>query len=94
MNKRDLMKAVAAKAWKTGDKGKMFAEAAVNHVFDAIQEALIKGEKVTLTGFGSFEAVATAPRLGRNPQTGEAVQIPAGKRIKFKPGKALKEAVK
>jgi DNA-binding protein HU-beta len=70
------------------------ASTAVDGILDAITAAMNSGEKVTLTGFGTFEVVDTPARTGRNPQTGEAVQIPAGKRIKFKPGKQLKEAVR
>ncbi|ADU63436.1 MAG: HU family DNA-binding protein [Pseudodesulfovibrio sp.] len=92
MNKSELMDAVFER--RTTGFSKCHVEKAVNDALDIIAEQLAKSDKVVITGFGSFEAVTTAPRLGRNPHNGEAVQIPAGKKIKFKPGKALKEAVK
>ncbi|WP_285907986.1 HU family DNA-binding protein [Pseudodesulfovibrio pelocollis] len=92
MNKSELMDAVYAR--RTTGFSKVHVEKAVNDALDIIAEQLAKGDKVVITGFGSFEVMATAPRLGRNPHNGEPVQIPAGKKIKFKPGKALKEAVK
>lgn len=55
-----------------------------------IKEAVSAGETASFTGFGSFVAVDTAARIGRNVQTGEPIQIPAGKRIRFRPGKAFK----
>lgn len=69
------------------------ATAVVDGVLDAITGALANEEKITLTGFGSFEVVPTPARTGRNPQTGAPVDIPAGRRVKFRPGKQLKEAV-
>lgn len=70
------------------------ATAAVDGVLDAITAAMNSGEKVTLTGFGTFEVVPTPARTGRNPQTGDPVDIPAGWRVKFRSGKQLKEAVR
>ena len=70
------------------------ATAAVDAVFTTIQETLAKGEKVQLIGFGNFEVRDRAARKGRNPQTGEEISIPASKVPAFKPGKALKDAVK
>ncbi|KRK23857.1 transcriptional regulator [Lactobacillus delbrueckii subsp. delbrueckii DSM 20074 = JCM 1012] len=67
---------------------------AVDAVFEAIQEDLAKGEKVQLIGFGTFEVRDRAARKGRNPQTGAEIEIPASKVPAFKPGKALKDAVK
>ena len=89
MNKTELINAVAEKA----DISKKDAEIAITAVFDSISEALIEGEKVQLVGFGSFEVKRRAERLGRNPQTKEAIKIPASKAPVFKPGKALKDAV-
>ncbi|MGE4265774.1 MAG: HU family DNA-binding protein [Desulfovibrio sp.] len=89
MNKAELIDML-----NEGGMTKSEAKAAVDSVLDAIVGAIANGEKITLTGFGTFEVVDTPARTGRNPQTGEAVQIPAGKRIKFKPGKQLKEAVR
>ena len=89
MNKADLMAAIAA---KTGDTKKS-AEASVNALVDVITEALVKGDKVQLVGFGSFEVRKRAARKGRNPQTKEEIKIPASKAPVFKAGKALKDLV-
>ena len=70
------------------------ATAAVDAVFASIQETLAKGEKVQLIGFGNFEVRSRAARKGRNPQTGEEIEIAASKIPAFKPGKALKDAIK
>ncbi|OIS65855.1 DNA-binding protein, partial [Bacillus subtilis] len=66
----------------------------VEKVFDTISEALKSGEKVSIPGFGTFEVRERAARKGRNPQTGEEIDIPATKAPAFKPAKALKDAVK
>ncbi|KUK31513.1 MAG: DNA-binding protein Hup [Thermoanaerobacterales bacterium 50_218] len=89
MNKAELINCVAEKAEMT----KKDAEKAVNAVFAAIEEALARGEKVQLVGFGTFEIRERAARTGRNPQTGEEIQIPATKVPAFRAGKALKDAV-
>ena len=70
------------------------AEKAVNGFLKVLTEALKAGEKVAFTGFGSFEVVETAARVGQNPQTREKIEIPATKKPKFTAGKVLKEAVK
>jgi DNA-binding protein HU-beta len=62
-------------------------------VLDTIRDSLKRGEKIAISGFGSFETVHREARPGRNPNTGEVVEIPAGIVIKFRPGKELKEAV-
>ena len=90
MNKTELVAAVATKA----DLSKKDAEAAVKAVLDAITEALADGEKVALVGFGTFEVKERAARTGKNPRTGEAIEIPASKVPSFKAGAALKNAVK
>ena len=72
---------------------KRAAENAVDAVFDSIQRAVAAGEKVALTGFGVFERVDRAARTGRNPRTGEPVQIAASKGVKFSAGAAFKSAV-
>ena len=64
----------------------------VDGLFSAVSEAVAKGEKVTIPGFLSFETVNTAARTGRNPQTGETIQIAAKRAPKFSPAKALKDA--
>ncbi len=89
MNKNDL---VAAVAEDTGIS-KADAAAVVDGVFDAITGALVSGENVQLVGFGSFSVSDRAAREGRNPSTGETIQIPASKQPKFKAGKELKDAV-
>ena len=90
MNKQDLIAKVAEKAGIT----KKDAEASVNATLDAIQVALADNEKVELIGFGTFEVRGRKERTGRNPQSGEAITIPASITPAFKPGKKLKEAVK
>ena len=89
MNKSDLIAAIAAKTGET----KKSAEVAVNAFVDVVTESLVKGDKVQLVGFGSFEVRKRAARKGRNPQTKEEIKIPASKAPKFKPGKALKDIV-
>lgn len=89
MNKADLVAKVAEKSGVT----KKDAEKAVAGIFAAVQEALAAGDKVQVLGFGTFEVKERAARIGRNPQTGEELQIAASKNPSFKPGKALKEAV-
>jgi len=90
MNKTDLINAVAEKS----ELSKKDATKAVDAVFDAVAEALKDGDKVQLIGFGNFEVRERSARKGRNPQTGEEIDIPASKVPAFKPGKALKDAVK
>ncbi|MEA1938547.1 MAG: HU family DNA-binding protein [Pseudomonadota bacterium] len=89
MNKQDLVSAVADKAEIT----KAAAGKAVDAVFDSIIDSLKAGDAVQLVGFGKFEAVQRAASKGRNPRTGEEIDIPASIVPKFKAGKALKEAV-
>ena len=89
MNKADLVAKVAEKSGVT----KKDAEKAVAGIFAAVQEALAACDKVQVLGFGTFEVKERAARTGRNPQTGEELQIAASKNPSFKPGKALKEAV-
>ena len=89
MNKAELVAAIAA---KTGDT-KKGAEASVNAFVEVITDALAKGDKVQLVGFGSFEVRKRAARKGRNPQTKEEIKIPASKSPVFKAGKALKDLV-
>ncbi|MCI9016057.1 MAG: HU family DNA-binding protein [Clostridia bacterium] len=89
MNKSDLIAAIAAKTGET----KKSAEATVNAFVEVITETLVKGDKVQLVGFGSFEVRKRAARKGRNPQTKEEIKIPASKAPVFKAGKALKDLV-
>ena len=89
MNKSELVEAVAAAT----NSSKSEAQASVDAVINAITDALKKGDKVSLTGFGTFEVRNRAARTARNPQTGEAIQVKASKAPAFKAGKALKDAV-
>jgi len=89
MNKDDLINSVvSATGASKGDAGK-----AVDAILDTITTSLKNGGDVRLTGFGAFSVAERSARMGRNPQTGAAIQIPASKQPKFKAGKALKEAV-
>ena len=90
VNKTELVNSVAEAAGLS----KKDASKAVDAVFDTIQDALAKGDKVQLIGFGNFEVRERAARKGRNPQTGDEIEIAASKVPAFKPGKALKDAVK
>ncbi len=90
MTKVELIAAVAATAGLT----KKDAEKAVSATLDVITEALQKGDKVSLVGFGTFEVRERKERQGRNPQTREPMTIPASKLPAFSAGKALKDAVK
>jgi len=89
MNKTELISSVAEKSELT----KKDAEKAVNAIFASVEEALARGEKVQLVGFGTFEVRERKARTGRNPQTGAEIQIPAAKVPAFKAGKSLKDAV-
>ncbi len=90
MNKTELVAAVATKA----ELSKKDAEAAVKAVVDSITEALVEGDKVALVGFGTFDVKTRAARTGKNPRTGEVIEIPEAKVPSFKAGSALKDAVK
>ena len=89
MNKTELIAAVAEKA----EISKKDAEKAVKAFTDAVSEELVKGGKVQLVGFGTFEVSERAAREGRNPKTGEVMTIAASKSPKFKAGKAFKDEV-
>jgi nucleoid DNA-binding protein len=73
---------------------KRLADKAVSCVLEAMKKGLRKGQAVTLVGFGTFSVGRRKARVGRNPQTGKEIKIPARKVVKFTPGKALKAAVK
>ncbi|MCF6408236.1 HU family DNA-binding protein [Pseudalkalibacillus salsuginis] len=90
MNKTDLINSVSEQT----QLSKKDVSKTVDAVFGAIEESLKDGDKVQLIGFGNFEVRERAARKGRNPQTGEEIEIPASKVPAFKPGKALKDAVK
>ncbi len=89
MNKNDLISSVAESSGLT----KADAGRAVDGVFDSIASALASGDDVRIIGFGSFSVANRAASTGRNPRTGEEIQIPASKQPKFKAGAPLKSAV-
>lgn len=90
MTKADLADLVAKKASLTNKA----AKEALQAVLDAIRDALKRGEKVVVTGFGTFSVRSRAARTGRNPQTGASIQIPSRKTPGFTAGKALKKAIR
>lgn len=90
MNKQQLVKEMSQKAGLT----KTDTEKVLTAFIDTVQEELIKGEKVQLVGFGTFEVVKRAAREGRNPQTGGTILIKESKAPKFKAGKSLKDLIK
>ncbi len=89
MNKGQLVDHVA----KAAGISKGAADAAVNGFMEAVTDALSKGDKVTLVGFGTFSVAKRNARTGRNPSTGKPIKIPAKKVVKFKPGSRLTESV-
>ena len=90
MTKADLVDLVAKKVSLTNKA----AREAVQAVLDSVRDSLKKGDKVVLTGFGTFSVRSRASRKGRNPQTGAEINIPARKTPGFTAGKALKKAVR
>lgn len=90
MNKTELIAAMAEKA----EISKKDAEKALTAFTNVVADALVDNDKVAITGFGTFETAERAARTGRNPKTGEAIEIVASKSPKFKAGKSLKDAVK
>ena len=89
MTKSDLIDQIAGKTGLT----KKETAAAVEAYHAVVAESLAAGQSLTIAGFGAFEVTERAAREGRNPQTGAALQIAAGKSVKFRAGKALKDAV-
>ena len=89
MNKTELIAAIAEKA----ELSKKDSEKALKAFVDVVAEELKKEHKVQLVGFGTFEVSSRSARTGRNPQTGEEMEIAACKAPKFKAGKALKDAI-
>ena len=90
MTRSDLVEELAA---RFGQLNQRDAEQAVKTILDAVSDALVRGHRIEIRGFGSFTITHRQPRLGRNPRSGEAVQVPAKRVTHFKPGKALREAV-
>ena len=91
MTKDGLVEAIMKEA---GIETKAAAQRTVDAVLDTISKTLGRGEDVAITGFGTFMVVKRAARQGRNPKTGETIQIAASTKPKFKAGKGLKDAVK
>lgn len=89
MSKADLVEKIA----KDVDIAKAVAERVLNSILQNITKAVAKGDSVQLIGFGTFTSGKRAARVGRNPKTGEALQIPAAKTVKFTAGKAFKDSV-
>ena len=89
MNKTELIAAVAEKA----EISKKDAEKAIKAFTDVVSESLVKGDKIQMVGFGTFEVAERAARTGRNPKTKETIEIAASRTPKFKAGKALKDMV-
>ncbi len=89
MNKTELIDALAAELKETKTKSALILDAFCN----VITKSLSKGNDITIIGFGSFGVTARAAREGRNPQTGAKIKIAASKAVRFRPGKALKDAV-
>ena len=89
MTKADLIESVASKV----DLPRATAERAVNTLFEDMVEALKQGDKVNISGFGTFSVSARKARVGRNPKTGESIEIAASRAAQFKPGKTLKDSL-
>jgi DNA-binding protein HU-beta len=89
MTKAELIESVASKV----DLPRATAERAVNTMFDEMVSALRQGDKVNISGFGTFSVSIRKARTGRNPKTGESIEIAASRAAKFKPGKTLKDEI-
>ena len=89
MRKSDIVKRIAAEAFVTP----LAAETAIDIMLSEIAGALARGEKATIRGFGTFAATSRAARIGRNPATGERIEITASKAVSFKASTALRDAV-
>jgi integration host factor subunit beta len=90
MTRSDLVEALAE---RFGQLTQRDADTAVKAILDAMTDALVRGHRIELRGFGSFSVSRRPPRLGRNPRSGEQVAVPEKRVPHFKPGKALREAV-
>ncbi|MBS0469391.1 MAG: integration host factor subunit beta [Proteobacteria bacterium] len=90
MTRSDLVAELAARFTQLTQRD---TEAAVTTILDAVGDALVRGHRIEIRGFGSFSVSHRPPRMGRNPRSGEAVHIPEKRVPHFKPGKALREAV-
>ena len=92
MNRKELVEAIL-KSKELNHLTKKDADAFLNKTIDVIKKTIKKGEDVSLIGFGSFSVRERSARTGKNPQTGETIQIAASKSVGFKAGKSLKDAV-
>ncbi len=90
MTRSDLVEELAARFAQLTQRD---AEFAVKAILDAMNDALVRGHRIEIRGFGSFSVTHRAPRMGRNPRSGESVAIPEKRVPHFKPGKALREDV-
>lgn len=90
MTRSDLVDALAN---RFGQLAHRDAEYAVKAILDAMGDALVKGHRIEMRGFGSFSVTRRPPRMGRNPRSGDSVAVPEKRVPHFKPGKALREAV-
>ncbi len=90
MTRSDLVEDLAN---RFGQLTQRDAEYAVKTILDAVSDALVRGHRIEIRGFGSFSVNRRSPRMGRNPRSGESVAIPEKRVPHFKPGKALREAV-
>ena len=90
MTRSDLVEELAARFAQLAHRD---AEHAVKTILDAMSDALVRGHRIEIRGFGSFSVSRRPPRIGRNPRSGESVQVPEKRVPHFKPGKALREAV-
>lgn len=90
MTRSDLVEELASRFSQLTHRD---AEFAVKAILDAMSDALVRGHRIEIRGFGSFSISRRSPRLGRNPRSGESVQIPEKRVPHFKPGKAMREAV-
>ena len=90
MTRSDIVEELAARFAQLTHRD---AESAVKTILDAMSDALVRGNRIEIRGFGSFSVSRRPPRVGRNPRSGERVQVPEKRVPHFKPGKALREAV-
>lgn len=94
MNGRELAMAAYESARPGTFPNKEAAVSAVNAIFDEISKSLVRGDKVVVTGFGRFDLSATAARTGRNPRSGEPVEIPARRHARFTPSPSLRASLR
>lgn len=90
MTRSDLVEEIAARFAQLTQRD---AEFAVKAILDALNDALVRGHRIEIRGFGSFSVNYRSPRVGRNPRSGESVHVPEKRVPHFKPGKALRQAV-